>query len=142
VFRASNTLFVTQIRNYQTTVLRRFAMPIKPTIPVLSIPNMKLGVPGSGAVAVTLMDAFVISLLALKNSTALGIPRINHLCSPENPEIEYDIIQRDHELVPINYQQKPNGMYVTFVVSDVDATYKKALKMGSPVMNFMVSAGF
>lgn len=51
------------------------------------------------------------------------------LCSPENPEIEYGIIQRDHELVPSEYQKLPNGMYVTFVVSDVDVIYKKALEM-------------
>lgn len=52
------------------------------------------------------------------------------LCSPDNPEIEYGIIQRDHKLIPIEYQQRPNGMYVTFVVENVDATYQKALEMG------------
>ena len=52
------------------------------------------------------------------------------LCSPEDSEIEYGIIQRDHELVPDQYQQKPTGMYITFVVSDVDTTYKKAVEMG------------
>jgi len=51
------------------------------------------------------------------------------LCSPESPEIEYGIIQRDHELVPSEYQKLPNGMYVTFVVSDVDVIYEKALEM-------------
>ena len=52
------------------------------------------------------------------------------LCSPEDPEIEYGIIQRNHELVPLEYQSTPTGMYVTFVVNDVDLTYKKALDMG------------
>lgn len=51
------------------------------------------------------------------------------LCSPENEEIEYGIIQRNHELVPKEYQQSPNGMYVTFVINDVDATYKRAIEM-------------
>ncbi len=52
------------------------------------------------------------------------------LCSPEDSEIEYGIIQRDHELIPDQYQQKPTGMYITFVVSDVEVTYKKAVDMG------------
>jgi len=56
------------------------------------------------------------------------------LCSPENSEIEYGIIQRDHELVPSEYQKSPNGMYVTFVVPDVDVTYKKALIMRVPII--------
>jgi len=56
------------------------------------------------------------------------------LCSPENSDIEYGIIQRDHELVPSEYQKSPNGMYVTFVVPDVDVTYKKALIMRVPII--------
>jgi len=56
------------------------------------------------------------------------------LCSPDNSEIEYGIVKRDHELVPREYQNKPNGMYVTFVVPDVDVTYKKALEMGIPIL--------
>ena len=56
------------------------------------------------------------------------------LCSPEDSEIEYGIIQRNHELVPIEYQNAPNGMYVTFVVSNVDHVYDKALDMGIPII--------
>lgn len=56
------------------------------------------------------------------------------LCAPNNSEIEYGIIQRDHELVPKNYQHTPNGMYVTFVVGDVDATYRRAMDMGIPIV--------
>lgn len=56
------------------------------------------------------------------------------LCSPEDSEIEYGIIQRNHELVPREYQQKPTGMYVTFVVPNVDATYQKALAMRLPII--------
>ena len=55
------------------------------------------------------------------------------LCSPENTDVEYGIIRRDHELVPFEYQNKPSGVYVTFVVPDVDVTYRKALEMGLPV---------
>ncbi|NQZ51092.1 MAG: VOC family protein [Moritella sp.] len=56
------------------------------------------------------------------------------LCSPEDSEIEYGIIQRDHELVPKEYQNTPNGMYVTFVVENVDVIYEKALKMGIDII--------
>ena len=50
------------------------------------------------------------------------------LCLPDNSDVEYGIIKRDHELVPAKYQNKPNGMYVTFVVPDVEAIYTKALE--------------
>jgi catechol 2,3-dioxygenase-like lactoylglutathione lyase family enzyme len=56
------------------------------------------------------------------------------LCTPENNEIEFGIIQRDHDLVPKEYQNKPNGMYVTFVVEDVGFVYQKALAMGLEIL--------
>jgi len=56
------------------------------------------------------------------------------LCSPEDSEIEYGIIQRGHDLVPKEYQNSPTGMYVTFVVKDVDTTYEHALNMGLPIL--------
>lgn len=56
------------------------------------------------------------------------------LCSVNNPEIEYGIIQRDHELVPKEYQQLPNGMYVTFVVENVDEIYEKAVKLNLSII--------
>lgn len=51
------------------------------------------------------------------------------LCAKDNSAIEYGIIQRDHPLVPEAYRQLPTGMYVTFVVDDVDKVYAKALAM-------------
>ena len=56
------------------------------------------------------------------------------LCSPIDAEIEYGIIQRSHNLVPTQYRQKPTGMYVTFVVDDVDVAYQKALEMGLKIL--------
>lgn len=56
------------------------------------------------------------------------------LSSPEDSEIEYGIIQRNHDLVPKEYQHLPNGMYVTFVVSDVDSVYKKAIELDLPII--------
>ena len=56
------------------------------------------------------------------------------LCSPEDSEIEYGIIQKNHDLVPEQYRQPPNGVYVTFVVDDTDAVYAKALGMNVPIL--------
>ncbi|MGJ8646811.1 MAG: VOC family protein [Marinomonas colpomeniae] len=56
------------------------------------------------------------------------------LCSPDDPEIEYGLIQRDHDLVPKAFQQLPNGMYVTFVVSNVDTIYEKALELNLDIV--------
>lgn len=44
-------------------------------------------------------------------------------------QLELGIIRRDHELVPSAFQTQPTGMYITFVVPDVDATYEKARAM-------------
>ncbi len=52
------------------------------------------------------------------------------LRSPTNAEFEFGIILRTHDLVPASFQTVPSGMYVTFVVPDVDASYAKALAMG------------
>jgi catechol 2,3-dioxygenase-like lactoylglutathione lyase family enzyme len=49
------------------------------------------------------------------------------LCSPDDSEIEYGIIQRNHDLVPKEYQNAPTGMYVTFVVDDVDMVYESGM---------------
>ena len=56
------------------------------------------------------------------------------LCSPTDSEIEYGIMHRTNELVPEAYQNSPTGMYVTFVVDDVDVIYKKALAMGVTII--------
>ncbi len=53
---------------------------------------------------------------------------------PGQPHIEYGIIQQNHELVPSEYQQSPTGMYITFVVDDVDASFEKAQAMGLEIV--------
>ena len=49
------------------------------------------------------------------------------LASPENPDLEFGLIRRDHELIPTQCQTQPTGFYITFVVPDVDAIYQKAV---------------
>lgn len=52
------------------------------------------------------------------------------LRSPSNKELEFGIILRSHSLVPQEYQTTPSGMYITFVVPEVDLVYEKAVAMG------------
>ncbi|WP_094513825.1 VOC family protein [Synechococcus sp. MW101C3] len=56
------------------------------------------------------------------------------LGAPGPLELEFGIIKRTHDLVPKAYQTAPTGMYVTFVVLDVDEVYKKAQEMGVTVI--------
>ena len=76
--------------------------------------------------------AFYVNLLGFK--VKYDSDWYVQLCSPDNDEIEYGIIQRDHELVPKAYQTTPSGMYVTFVVADVDAVYKTAMDLDLPII--------
>lgn len=48
---------------------------------------------------------------------------------PTNAGLEFGIIQRDHKLVPMQYRTAPTGMYITFVVDNVDAVYEQAKAM-------------
>ena len=56
------------------------------------------------------------------------------LGSPSDPNIEFGLIQHDHELIPNSYQNAPNGMYITFVVPDVDTSYERALDLGAKII--------
>ena len=53
---------------------------------------------------------------------------------PINHELEFGIIARTNELVPANFQRAPTGMYVTFVVPDVDAVYSNAKALGLDIV--------
>jgi catechol 2,3-dioxygenase-like lactoylglutathione lyase family enzyme len=52
------------------------------------------------------------------------------LSSPSDSQLELGIILRDSELVPTSHQTAPTGLYITFVVDDVDQTYAKAKSLG------------
>ena len=56
------------------------------------------------------------------------------LRSPSPQELEFGIIKRTHQLVPREFQTAPSGMYVTFVVPDVDEHYKKAVAMRARIV--------
>lgn len=56
------------------------------------------------------------------------------LGAPGLLKLEFGIIKRTNDLVPKAYQTAPTGMYVTFVVPDVDEIYKKAQEMGAKVI--------
>lgn len=48
-----------------------------------------------------------------------------HLVSKDK-QVELGIITRKSELVPIDYQNNPNGFYMTFVVDNADEVYEIA----------------
>lgn len=56
------------------------------------------------------------------------------LRSPDLPATEFGLIKRTHELVPKDFQTAPSGVYITFVVPDVEASYSKALAMGARIV--------
>ncbi len=56
------------------------------------------------------------------------------LRGPHPQDLEFGLIKRTHELVPKEFQTPPSGMYVTFVVPNVDEIYEKALAMGARVI--------
>jgi predicted enzyme related to lactoylglutathione lyase len=49
-------------------------------------------------------------------------------------DLEYGILQRDHDIVPEGVRAKPAGVIVTFVVSDCDKVYKQAVEMGADIV--------
>jgi catechol 2,3-dioxygenase-like lactoylglutathione lyase family enzyme len=53
---------------------------------------------------------------------------------PHRAGLEFGIIQRTHELVPMQYRSAPTGMYVTFEVDDVDAVYRQAQAMNLSIL--------
>ena len=69
------------------------------------------------------------------------------IASPARLKFEFGIIKRTHDLVPKAFQTAPAGVYVAFVVPDVDKVYRKAQGMGATVirdhvLSSMVSAAF
>ena len=42
----------------------------------------------------------------------------------KDKKLELGIIKRDHEIVPSDFQNPPQGFYLTFVVKDVDKLYQ------------------
>ena len=56
------------------------------------------------------------------------------LQGPMPAALEFGIIKRTNDLVPKEFQTKPSGMYVTFVVQNVDELYERAQAMGARVI--------
>lgn len=48
----------------------------------------------------------------------------------EDRELELGIISENHEIVPTEAQGSVSGMYLTFVVDDVNSCYQKAKELG------------
>lgn len=56
------------------------------------------------------------------------------LAVPDVAGLELGIIRREHELVPAAHQLAPRGVYITFVVKDVDESFAVAQKMGAKIV--------
>ena len=47
---------------------------------------------------------------------------------------EFALIDQHHELVPESFQQAPTGIYITFVVNDVDVLHQLAIEQNYKVV--------
>lgn len=56
------------------------------------------------------------------------------LAAPDHPRLELGFIQQAHGLVPAAFQHRPQGVYLTFVVDDVDAVYAQAKGAGVEIV--------
>lgn len=56
------------------------------------------------------------------------------LRAPDAPDLELGIIQRNHPLLPADWRAAPVGMYLTFVVDNVDDIHAKAVVRGLPIV--------
>ncbi|MEL4898250.1 VOC family protein [Crocosphaera sp. Alani8] len=56
-----------------------------------------------------------------------------HLVS-EGRELELGLICESHEVVPGEVKGKPSGVYLTFVVKDVDELSKKTVELGYQII--------
>jgi len=56
-----------------------------------------------------------------------------HLIS-EDRELELGIISQTSDLVPSDYQQAPQGFYLTFVVDEADAVFELAQEKGFTIL--------
>lgn len=54
--------------------------------------------------------------------------------SPHDPDLEFGVIQRNSNLIPDEYRHQPRGMYMTFLVPDVNETYARALELGIDIL--------
>lgn len=57
-----------------------------------------------------------------------------HLRAPAAEGVEVGLLDADHELVPLGTNTSGNGVILTFVVDDVDETYKRATTLGYSVI--------
>jgi len=57
-----------------------------------------------------------------------------HLVCPQNGALELGIIDRNYDLVPKHYDGPANGLYLTFIVDDVETVLLRANELGFPIL--------
>jgi len=53
----------------------------------------------------------------------------------EDNKLELGIIKRSHEMVPVEFQNKPQGFYITFVVDSADELFEMAQNENYEIVN-------
>ena len=56
------------------------------------------------------------------------------LTHPDIAGMEFGILQRDHDIVPVSAQTAPSGVMMTFVVEDCDKVHARARVLGATII--------
>ena len=56
------------------------------------------------------------------------------LTDPAAQRFELGLIDRSSDLIPASQRRAPGGTYLTFVVDDADAAYRRALGLGCDIL--------
>ena len=75
---------------------------------------------------------FYVQLLGLE--VVFDSDWVVQLSSPLNDSLNLTLQPRTHEFIPKQFQQKPQGMSITFVVEDADVVYETALSMNLEII--------
>lgn len=57
-----------------------------------------------------------------------------HLTSPENESLELGMFDKNYDLIPESFSGQASGVYITFVVDDVDTVFEKAKSLGYEIV--------
>lgn len=57
-----------------------------------------------------------------------------HLVCSENEALELGIMDKNYDLVPESFNGQPSGLYVTFVIDDVNTVFEKAKNLGYEIV--------
>ncbi len=56
------------------------------------------------------------------------------LTHPDLPQLEFGLLQRQHDIVPAEIAAAPAGMVITFVTDDVQTAFETAQHLGADIL--------